>query len=162
MKIVTTESLPIFADNKTSITRGSAANSQGAKFKSPIVLAFANLTIGQSLICIAPGAVGSSSCYVQSCEYIPSFQGYESQKKTERRTSFHFRNKSSKKSRIEDIEVTIWVGVVDKLGEGFPVKVPTTAAPSDILQAALKNHKAYNKWYRPGYYRSLFIRWFWR
>ena len=57
----------------------------------------------------------------------------------------HFRNKSSKKSRIEDIEVTIWVGVVDKLGEGFPVKVPTTATPSDILQAALKNHKAYNK-----------------
>ena len=50
MKIVTIESLPILADNKTSITRGSAANSQGAKFESPIVLAFANLTAGQSLI----------------------------------------------------------------------------------------------------------------
>ena len=50
MKIVTTESLPTLVDNKTSITRGSAANSQGAKFESAIVLAFANLTIGQSLI----------------------------------------------------------------------------------------------------------------
>ena len=55
MKIVTTESLPILADNKTSITRGSAANSQGAKFESPIVLAFANLTIEQSLIWEFPG-----------------------------------------------------------------------------------------------------------
>ena len=52
MKIVTTESLPTLADNKTSITRGSAANSQGAKFESAIVLAFANLTIGQNLICL--------------------------------------------------------------------------------------------------------------
>ena len=52
MKIVTTESLPTLADNKTSITRGSAASSQGAKFESAIVLAFANLTIGQSLICL--------------------------------------------------------------------------------------------------------------
>ena len=34
VKIVATESLPILADNKTSITRGSAANSQGAKFES--------------------------------------------------------------------------------------------------------------------------------
>ena len=49
MKIATTESFPILADNKTSITRGSAANSQGAKFESHIVLAFANLTVGQSL-----------------------------------------------------------------------------------------------------------------
>ena len=53
MKIVTTESLPTLADNKTSITRGSAANFQGAKFESAIVLAFSNLTIKKLHILVA-------------------------------------------------------------------------------------------------------------
>ena len=65
MKIVTTESLPTLADNKTSITCESAANFQGAKFELTIDLAFANLIIGQSLICLAVEWFHDYGYYIQ-------------------------------------------------------------------------------------------------
>ena len=92
---------------------------------------------------------------------LPSFKSFQAKKEKER-SSFHYRKKGGEKTSNDETQVTIQVGVMKdrskiKRGETIPVKVMSSATPSDILQAAQKKHEAFNKrFHKGGNYRLVY------
>lgn len=90
-----------------------------------------------------------SSSRFQTKLSFPNFEKYKSLKEQDRR-GFDNRSNTRKKKRIAIESVLIRVEVMNqdmtpRRGETLPVKVPSSATPDEIVQAAVAKHTAFNK-----------------
>lgn len=85
---------------------------------------------------------------------LPSFRAFKEKKEAER-SSFFVRKPKSKKSKFEEKEVVINVGIMKdteniKRGETLPLKVFPSSTAVDILASAKKKHRDFNKRFNGG------------